>query len=188
MICKVLARQARRLPLVLMGALTLSACMNATSTVDTAGIGFRQARLAEVTAVREWRDCRDEAVALDTKARESGSAARYLASARMLESCEAELGPNAAKGVAEERMRAYALSVQNHLKGGDVNRARENLSQMKRAFPGKDLRYPGGASFIASMELLLGMRDRTDVSAFALVNATDAAKSELRRARYWKYN
>ena len=188
MISKQLSKRPIRLALTLAGVLGLSACMNTTSSVIREGIGFRQARMAEVVSVRQWRECRKEAVALDNQARQGGSAARYLASARLLEKCEAELGPNAAKGVAEERLRAYGLSVQNHLKGGDVVRARENLAKLKQAFPGKDLRYPDGASFIATMELLLGLRDREDVGEFALVNANDTVKAELRRARYWKRN
>jgi hypothetical protein len=181
-------KRPARLALALAGVMSLAACMNTTGVVDRAGIDFRQARAAEVQAVRQWRECRDEAVALDGQARKSGGGARYLASARLLEKCESELGPNAAKGVAEERLHAYALSVQNHLKGGDVIRARQNLLKLKRAFPGKDLRYRDGASFIASMELLLGLRDRDDIGEFAVVNASDTVKAELRRVRYWKHN
>jgi len=144
--------------------------------------------MAEVMAVRQWRECRDEAVTLDEHARQSGSPSRYLASANLLEKCESDLGPNAAKGVKEERMRAYALSVQNHLRGGDVSRAGTNLVKLKNAFPGKDLRYPDGSSFIATMELLLGQRDREEIGELALINTNDAVKSELRRIRYWKHN
>ena len=188
MISKQLSKRSGCLALALAGVLSMTACMNTTSSVVREGIGFRQARIAEVIAVRQWRGCRDEAITLDGQARQSGGPARYLASARLLENCEAELGPNAAKGVTEERLHAYALSVQNHFKGGDVVRARGNLAKLKQAFPGKDLRYPDGASFIATMELLLGLRDREDVGEFALVNANDTVKAELRRARYWKRN
>ena len=43
-------------------------------------------------------------------------------------------------------------------------------------------------SFIASMELLLGLRDRDDIGEFAVVTASDTVKAELRRVRYWKRN
>lgn len=188
MISKYSRKRATRLAIAMAGLMSLSACMSTTGSVDSEGIGFRQARMAEVMAVRQWRECRGEAVALDGQARHSGDAARYLASASLLEKCEAELGPNAAKGLGEERLRAYALGVQNHLKSGDVIRARENLTKLKQAFPGKDLRYPDGASFIATMDLLLGLRDREDVGAFAVVNARGTVKTELRRVRYWQKN
>ena len=60
---------------------------------------------------------------------------------------EAALGPEIARLAVEERMRAYALSVQNYFKGGDVASARANLGKFKTAFAGKDLYYADGASF-----------------------------------------
>ena len=85
-------------------------------------------------------------------------------------------------------MRAYALSVQNHLKGGDVAKARENLDRFKSAFEGKDLVYADGSSFTETMEILLGLRDRSDVGEFSIVNVGESLKAELRRVRYWKRN
>jgi hypothetical protein len=182
-------KRPARLALALAGVLSLSACMTQTGgNVDREGIGFHQARMDEVMAARTWRDCRDEAYVLDRKSRNSGGTARYLASAKLLEKCESELGPNAAKGMIDERLHAYALTVQNNIKGGDLVHARKNLAKLKQAFPGKDLRYPDGASFIATMELLLGIRDREDVSEFAVVNASGTVKAELRRVRYWQQN
>ena len=188
MISKRLSKRTGRFALALAGVLSMAACVNTTSSVDREGIDFRQTRMAEVMAVRQWRECRDEAGTLDKKANQSSSPSGYLASANLLEKCESELGPNAAKGVKEERMRAYALSVQNHLKGGDISRAGTNLAKLKNAFPGKDLRYPDGSSFIATMELLLGKRDREEIGELAIINTNGAVKSELRRIRYWKHN
>src|SRR4051812_24589582 len=65
------------------------------------GIGFREARFNEISAIRDWQSCRDEAVNLDRQAREEGSAARYLASARLLEKCESDVG-SGAKVTADE--------------------------------------------------------------------------------------
>ncbi len=117
-------------------ALALVACNTSFPSQPDGGIDFRKERHAEVTAMREYRDCRDEALALDAKARQAGSPARYLASARMLEGCEAALGPESARLALEERMRAYALSIQNYFKGGDVAKARDNLAKFKNAFAG----------------------------------------------------
>src|SRR5688572_9636735 len=113
------------------GVLAVSGC---TMPSSGEGIGFREARFAEMTAIREWQTCRDEALDLDRQAREEGSTARYLASARLLEKCESDVGPGA-KVTADERMRAYALGAQNYLKGGDVPKARETLEKMRAAFP-----------------------------------------------------
>ena len=170
-------------------ALTAGACqMNVAGNQSDGGIGFRQARFAEISAMREYRSCRDDALALDSQARKEGSAARYLASARLLGRCESELGPEAVGVAVEERMQAYALSVQNYVKGGDVGQARKNLAQFQSAFAGQDLYYPDGSSFIETMEILLGLKDRTVIGEFSVANVSSTLKSELRRARYWKKN
>ncbi len=172
---------------VVLAAVALSACTTGTQAVPE-GIGFREARFQDIAAIRQYRTCRDEAVELDRQARQSASPARYLASARLLEKCEAELGSGAAGLAPEERMRAYALGIQDHFKGGDVVRARANLEAMKAAFPNQDLYYADGSSFVESMELLLGLRDRTALGEFSTVNASGEVKSELRRIRYWTQN
>ncbi len=169
-------------------ALALSACSMTTSGGLPEGIGFREARFAEISAAREWRACRDEALALDAQARQGDGGARYLASARLIEKCESGLGPEHAQVAQEERMRAYALAVQNHLKGGDVAAARAGLEKFKSAFAGADLYYADSSSFSETMEILLGLRDRTAAGEYSVVNASATLKAELRRARYWKNN
>jgi hypothetical protein len=171
---------------VLGGALAVSACVSTGGTSE--GIGFREARFAEMSAIRGWQSCRDEALELDRQAREEASGARYLAAARLLETCEANVGPEAAKVPADERMRAYALSAQNYFKGGDVPKARETLENLKDAYPGSDLYYPNGASFIETMEFLTGVRDPAAVGMLGIANIDDGLKSELRRTQYWKRN
>jgi hypothetical protein len=165
----------------------IAGCANYDSS-PTDGIGFREARYNEMAAAKTFRDCRDEAVDLDRQARQSGSTAKYLASARMLEACEAEVGPDVAVLAEDERMRGYALSIQNYFKGGDVATARANLQLFESRFAGQDLYYPDGSSFTETMEILLGMRDRTDMGAMAMINVSQDVRSELRRARHWKQN
>ncbi len=184
-------RQKRRLAgMAAVGCtvLALAACTTSFSKDPEGGIGFREDRHAEVTAMREYRDCRDEALALDAKARQAGSPARYLASARMIDGCEAALGPETARLALEERMRAYALSIQNYLKGGDVAKARENLGNFKTAFAGSDLYYADGASFSDTMTLVLGEADESALGEFSTVNVSPELKAELRRVRYWQRN
>lgn len=179
-----------RAPAYLVALVALTACtMDMASTkAPEGGIGFRQARFEDIAAMREYRQCRDEGVALDEQARVAGSAARYLASARLLESCESRLSPAVAQSALDERMRAYGLSIQNYVKGGDIAAAQANLEKFKVAFAGYDLYYPDGSSFIETMELLVGQRDRAEIGQLSMLNVSDSLKSELRRARYWTRN
>ena len=187
---KNLGSSLRMLTVAAGAAVALSACTSNVSLIDRSdgGAGFREARLAEVQAVRAWRDCRDEALVLDRNARESAATARYLASAALLTKCEAELGPEADDVAIEERMQAYGLSIQNYRKGGDVAAARANLARFETTFAGYDLYYPDGSSFIETMAILLDVTDPMAVNEFAMVNVNDALKAELRRARYWSRN
>ncbi|MBM3571420.1 MAG: hypothetical protein FJX52_03530 [Alphaproteobacteria bacterium] len=166
----------------------LAACSALTEPPAGEGIGFRKARFDEMAAMREYRQCRDEALALDTQARSTGAAARYLASARMIEKCEAELAGGVGTIAEEERMRAWALSIQDYIKGGDAAGARRNLDQFKRAFPNKDLYLADGASLLDSFEVLLDQKAPAAIAPYATLNVAEALKQELRRVRYWKRN
>tara|TARA_A100001388_G_scaffold187984_1_gene141284 strand:+ start:2239 stop:2805 length:567 start_codon:yes stop_codon:yes gene_type:complete len=152
----------------------------------TGGIDFKRDNYARAEAIRKWRSCRDSAVALDSQARKSGDVAKYRASAKLLAKCEAELGPEAASAAQDERFRAYAISVQNNLKAGDIAAAREGLSKLRQGFPDKDLYLADGASFIESIEVLTGKTSRESVNDFPMRNVSRELKKELRRIRYWK--
>ena len=161
----------------------LSACQSATTGELYEGVGYREARFAEISAVRDYRSCVDEAMALDTKARQKNDTARYLTSARLLENCEANMGPDAKSVAEEERMRAYALSIQNYVKGSDVARARDNLETFKQTFSGRDLYYADGASFVDTMALIL---HEGNVENAAFLNVGKGVRAEIRRISYWK--
>ncbi|CCQ75281.1 hypothetical protein [Magnetospira sp. QH-2] len=169
----------------ILGAVGLSACVTQPPAMD-AGIGFREARFAEVTAMRDYRKCRDDALTLDRQGRETGDAAKYLASAKLLETCESDLGPEAAGIARDERLQAYALSIQNFLKGGDLTSARSNLQRLSQAHPGVDLYYPDGSSFVDTMEVLLGLRPDHAVARFSDANVNRDLKGEMRRVQYWQ--
>ena len=168
--------------------LAASACTMNSQVNPMEGIGYREARFQEISAMQQYRQCRDDGVALDEQARSTGNAGRYLASARLLEKCEAELGPEASGAAIEERMRAYALSVQNYLKGGDVAKASETFETFKTSFSGQDLYYYDGSSFTETMAALLGQKEETDYGKYAMLNVSDTLKDEMRRVRYWKKN
>ncbi len=177
-----------RVVLALAAATALSACSALGDGSPSEGIGFREARFFKVEAAKEYRACNDDALELDRQAREQGSPARYLASARLLEKCEANLDSETANLPKEARMRAYGLAVQNYLRGGDLAKAREALEKLRDAFPASDLYYADGSSFTETMALLLSPKERGAVGEFSVVNVDKKLKSELRRIRYWKHN
>jgi hypothetical protein len=171
-------------------ALTLSACNVTMGTPQTAseGIGFRQARFAEMSVMKAWRDCRDEALALDQSAKVKGLASQYLASAKAIEACEANAGPEIAGLNKEERMRTIAVASLNFLKGGDMDRARSSFQNFKQYFGNADLRFPDGTSYRETMSILLTMSEPSSIGVFSVANVSPTLKSELRRARYWQRN
>lgn len=166
----------------------LTGCGMNQQATNFEGIDFRETRYAEVEAMRDFRACRDEALQLDSQARASGDTGRYLASARLLERCESDIGPEAATISREERMRAYGLSVQNYIKGGDAASARRNLDRFEQAFPDSDLYYADGSSFRETMGALLGQADSKDFGQFAILNVSGSLKDEMRRMEHWQHN
>lgn len=166
------------------------ALLTACQTVQNSGeaIGYRQDRFEQIQAMKDFRACHDEALQLDEQAKQSGQVAQYLASARLLESCERNLGSQARQVAMEERMQSYALSIQNYLKGGDIAKARANLDAFKSAFNGKDLYYADRSSFIDTMELLLSRIDGGDPHQIAMLNARKTVKEEMRRQHFWAEN
>jgi hypothetical protein len=166
----------------------MSACAGYPAPPPADGIGFRQARSAEMAAMRDWRTCRDEALVLDEQARGQGNAGRYLAAARMLEKCEAGLGPEAAALAPEERMRAYGLAVLNYVKGGDMAAARRTLEAFRQAFTDRDLYYDDGSSFLDAMDLLVADGGKARSPELALANVGTPMRDELSRLRHWLAN
>lgn len=176
----------RRIAAVFIASITLGACAGDKSFDPTEGIGFREARFEQISMMREYRACRDQGLDLDRQARNSGSRGKYLTSARVLEKCESEIGGGGSGIGRDERMRAYALSIQNSFKGGDVERARNNFDSFRKTFPDHDLYYPDGSSFTVTMEAILGRSRQWTFGEFSALNVNDNVKSEMRRMNYWK--
>ncbi len=166
---------------------TLSGCVPAT-TGGMEGIGFRQARFQEISAMREYRACVDDALKLSQRARTSGQAGGYLASAKLLDRCESDLGPEAKTLAGEERMRNYGLGILNYIKAGDIQKAQANLETFKKAFDGHDLYLPNGASFIDTVTLLTVKRGEASPQEMAMMNVSSTLRAEIQRARFWKNN
>jgi hypothetical protein len=165
----------------------MSACMTQTNPAYE-GIGYREARFAEISAMRSYRTCRDQALELDKQARKEGTPSRYLASARLIDKCESELGSNASKIAQEERIRTYAISIQNYFKGGNIVKARNNLEKLRNGFSGKDLYLADGSSFIETMEVILSLKSSATLYDLALANINQDLKSEFKRLNYWNKN
>ncbi len=70
---------------------------------------------------------------------------------------------------------------------GDIAKAQTNLETFKATFEGHDLYFADGSSFTETMEVLLGLRDRSAVGQFSVLNVDGALKGELRRALYWRH-
>ena len=175
--------RAPTLAVVCLASAGLAGCL--MPPPDLEGIGFREARAQEAESLRAWRACRDEGVDLYRLAGQAASPARHLAAARVLEGCESGLGGEAAGLAPEERMRAYGLAVQARLKGGDADGARAGLERWRAAFPGRDLYFDDGTSFLDTVEAVLaaGADGRRPGGSANIAAALDA---ELRRLARWR--
>ncbi len=176
--------------LLLGGTLAVLAACNTfqTETKVTEGIDYRQARFEEISAMRDYRGCVDEALGLDEKARKNQSAGQYISSAKLIQTCESGLGPNVAGIATEERMRAYGLSVQNYLKGGDIVAAQSAFDSFQSSFGSNDLYYSDGSSFTETMSALLGRETKSAYGQFSMLNVNKQLKQEMRRKTYWNNN
>ena len=167
--------------------IALAGCVPAT-TGGAEGIGFRQARFEEISAMRQYRDCVDDAYQVAEDASRNRQAAGYRTSARIIEKCEADLGPEAQNLAKEERMQAYAVGILNYVKAGDIQKAQANLEIFKTSYAGHDLYLPSGASFIDTMTVLTGKSTAVPRSKMAMMNLSQDLRAEMQRARFWKHN
>ena len=166
--------------------LLLGAC--ASNQQSTTGIEFNQKRFEDYEVMRNFRNCHTQALEIDSRAKQSNEPSRYIASAKLLEKCESDLGPEV-KGInVDQRMRSYALSIQNYMKGGDISKASENLDKFKDGFKGFNLYSTNGSSFIDTMNVLLSKRSTEGIDDLPTINVDDRVKGELRRQRFWKSN
>ena len=168
-------------------SVVVSACIPAT-TGGAEGIGFREARFQELSAMKSYRACVDDATDRSTQARQKNHPSGYLAAARLLEKCEAGLGPEAKAIATEERMRAYALGIVNYLKAGDSAAARKNLEIFKQTFGEYDLGLPGGGSFVDTVEVLTGGKSEAHPFESAMLDVNEDLRREVQRIRFWKRN
>lgn len=139
-------------------------------------------------AAQAFRQCRDEALALDAKARSAATAAAYRAAAEQAAKCDSDLGAKAAAVPLQERMSLAAIAILDALKGGDPGAARDRLQRFKARFPGQDLALADGTSFVDTIELVLSGPEGEIRTRHAQRSVGPAARRELLRARYWARN
>jgi len=85
-------------------------------------------------------------------------------------------------------MQVHALAITQFLKSGDVLQAEQQLNSFKAQFPKQDLLLNDGASFVNTIELIVGEVPIAQSAKGSLLNASTALKSELRRHQYWQVN
>ena len=174
--------------------LGVAAMMTACSPVAPSGqanvIDFHQNRLGDLQVISGFDRFVTEGIERDRMARENGDSAQFLSSAKILEGCEYSVIDGTHLVSEEQRMKAYALSIQNYLIGGDVAKAKVNLEKFKTAFGGKDLIYADGTSFLDTYEALFSYTksDKKSLLNLASLNAKPSVKDEIRRIWYWENN
>jgi hypothetical protein len=85
-------------------------------------------------------------------------------------------------------MQVHALAITQFLKAGDLAAAVQQVNAFKSRFPGRDLILEDGASFLQTVELIIGQAPIEQSASASLLNASPALKSELRRHQYWQVN
>jgi hypothetical protein len=168
--------------------ISLAGCIPATTGGSSEGIGFRQARFEEISSMRQYRDCIDDSYKVAEGANKNRQPASYRTSAKIIEKCESDLGPEANNLAQEERMQAYAVGILNYIKAGDIHKAQANLETFKKAYAGYDLYLPSGASFVDTVTVLTGKSTVLPRQKMAMMNLSQDLRSEMQRARFWKHN
>lgn len=168
-------------------AILVSACQLNTPNLN-ASIDHRTERYEDIITQKTFNDCKQEGHTFDRQASEQNRQELYLASANKFLSCESNLGQNAHLVDIQDRMKTYALGIQNKVKGGDVNGASVALQKFKSYFSGMDLIYENGSSFSASYTALLGANGDANLLRLSSINAKPQVKKEVKRIWHWRTN
>ena len=164
--------------------------MMGTAGCATQGGGYENAeyradRAAEVAAHDSFFDCQQSAISLSKQA---ARPALYHSSATLALRCISDLADNRDAVSRNERMQLHALAIVNFAKSGEIAVAQSELKNFKQQYAFYDLYLDDGASFIDTMNLMLGEVPPRLAADNSLSNASTALKRELRRQQYWKIN
>ena len=174
-------------PLIALGVLAITACQQTVLTSSTPTTSVID-RANEMQNLLNFDSCLSNGLEQDALAAASDERGQYLASAKTLSSCESKLRDSASLVATEKRMQAKALTVQNFIKGGDIQAARLALTDFETSFNSADLIYADGSSFTDTMRALLYRFDDHVSYKLASLNARRKVKDEVRRAWYWQSN
>ena len=140
----------------------------------------------QASLTRNYQKCVEDGKKIDHLASQDmvNSKSLFYKSANILTKCEEMIGNNNHFVSEENRMKNFALSIQNFLKSGNINQARLKLKTFKNKF-NKGLMYPDGSDFISNIEILVNYQDPKKELNLAMVNANKKIKNELKRAWHW---
>ena len=108
----------------------------------------------------------------------------YSKSAEILSKCDQIVGNYNAIITQDQRMKNYALSIQNYLKSGRLKVASLKLEDFKNKFD-RDLIYSDGSSFIKNTEAILDIANEKKGLDLEMTNSNRKIKSELKRIWHW---
>ena len=174
-------------PLIALGVLGITACQQTVLTASTPTTSVID-RANEMQNLLNFDSCLSNGLEQDAQAAASDERGQYLASAKTLSSCDSKLRDSASLVATEKRMQAKALTVQNFIKGGNIQAARLALTDFETSFNSADLIYADGSSFTDTMRALLYRFDDRVSYKLASLNARRKVKDEVRRAWYWQSN
>ncbi|WP_339721949.1 hypothetical protein [uncultured Paraglaciecola sp.] len=128
--------------------------------------------------------CEQQAMEMDSFAQQSGQAAQYLASAKVMLRCVNGIQFPSGHPDADKALRLMAMSVINLVKGGDINAAHVALRKTQSKFPNKDLFFADYSSFFDTATALLEQQKLTRHQLAAL-NISAELRTEIERHQYW---
>ena len=169
-------------------SLILASC-NITNDYKNAKIETVIENVKQSNSLRTYDECLNDGYEFDNLAssKKDQAISLYNKSAKILTDCDELIEGNSYLVNNEDRMKNFALSIQNFIKAGDIENGKKNLIKFKKIFD-KDLTYKDGSSFIENIETLLNYSNPENNLNSALINNSKIIKSELRRIQYWSKN
>jgi hypothetical protein len=164
---------------------TLANC-NITNDNKNARIETAISNVKISNSLRSYNKCVEDGKSFDSLAATKNEEAEslYNKSARILNDCDFIISDNPYIVNEKERMKNYALSIQNYIKAGNLIQASLNFRDFQKTFD-KDLTYKDGSSFAENIETILTYNETNGSGAFALVNNSRSIRKELKRIKYW---
>lgn len=136
----------------------------------------------EVSLTSEYEACIDEAWAADRQAHHLNGEPQFLLSAKLFANCGSQEFVDSSSVADKESMLPAAMATLNYARGGDIQSANQQLSVFEARFPGWDLYFRNGVSFIDTMRLINQNQD-INSAQLRLMNVSDDMRDEVMRLR-----